>query len=631
MSLIKKPFWHSEFEAFSSAVNTIILEGNIMDRFMYPEDGSIISLREYIYLLLMNCGYECLAFYDRIKGFSSYDGALGKRQFSAFEELTGSSERLSEKVVPFSSSQNEKTAADHIYNAVSQASAPCAVIMEMASRYITSPDSLTQEDINSFSTIQKAGLSAAEGVTSKGKKLNNLIILIVNKLNDLPVWFYHGNPNVHPITVGRPDRELRQNFINTNFRNFFSADRWTDGMKYYDRKPDELEKLKKRVVAATDGLMFADLISISKICSERNINIKDVNYAVDIFKYGIVDQNPWTKIEKNTIDELHFTLNSQIIGQRNAMDHIMSVIKRAATGISNFFDEDSSKPKGVLFFAGPTGTGKTKTAKLIAKALFNSERACRIFDMSEYSERNSDQRLLGAPPGYVGYEAGGQLTNAVRENPFSIFLFDEIEKADSSIMDKFLQILGDGRLTDGLGRTVYFTDSLIIFTSNLGIYDEGTVSNGERSLRIDPRIEGNDYQKVRNSVIKAITKHFTKDLKRPEILNRIGKNIVVFDFIRDENVAKIVDLKLEKIAETLLNRKGIKIVFRPDATVKLKSLAMDEVMNGGRGIENMLEFIVLNGISDFLYSNELSQGAIIELYDIEGTTGNITSKIRTIE
>lgn len=628
MNLIKKPSWHNEFEVFSSAVNTIILEGNIMDRLIYPEDGSIISLKEYVYLLLINHGYECVVSYNRINGFSHYDGALGKRQFSTFEKIAGASSDLLEKEVPFSASENEKSASNYIYNAMLQAETSCAVIMEMASRYIISPDSLTQDDINSFSLLQKAGLSAATVMTSKKVSMNNLLVFIVNKLNDLPVWFYHSNPNIRSITVGKPDREFRSAFVDANFRNFFSSDRWNEGMKYYEDRSDELTKLKKRVVNATDGLMFADLISISKICSNRDINIKDINHAVDIFKYGIVDQNPWTKIAKSTIDELRFTLNSEIIGQSDAMEHIMSVIERAATGISNFFDEDSSKPKGVLFFAGPTGTGKTKTAKLIAKALFNSDRACRIFDMSEYSAPNSDQRLLGAPPGYIGYEAGGQLTNAARETPFSIFLFDEIEKADPSILDKFLQILGDGRLTDGLGRTVYFSDSLIIFTSNLGIYE--VLPNGKRSLRIDPTVEGNDYQKVKDSVTNAISEYFQFTLNRSEILNRIGKNIVVFDFIRNENIGKIVDLKLDQIAQTLQGRKGIRLKFRPSATVKLKSLAEKETMNGGRGIENMLELVVINNISTFLYKNDLAAGSTIEISDVEFLGGSAIPQIRAI-
>jgi len=628
LNTIKKPLWHNELEAFAGAVNTIILEGNIMDRFLYPEDNAIVSLREYLYFFLLNYGYECAVFYDRVNGFSCYESSLGKRQFSVFEKLAGADKSFLDAKTSFSNTDNGKSACEYIYQSMVQNDTPCAIIMDMASRYIISPDSLSQNDIGGFSVLLKAQLAGCSVLGKNGRKLNNIMVLIVNKLNDLPVWFYHSNPNIRAITIGKPDSEFRKAFIDYNFKNFFSADRWSEGMKYYEDKPDELNKIKKRISSTTEGLMFADLIAISKICSERNIDIKDVNHAVDIFKYGIVEQNPWTKIEKNTIDDLRFTLNSEIIGQSDAMEHIMAVIERAATGISNFFDEDSSKPKGVLFFAGPTGTGKTKTAKLIAKALFNSERACRIFDMSEYSAPHSDQRLLGAPPGYIGYEAGGQLTNAARENPFSIFLFDEIEKADPSILDKFLQILGDGRLTDGLGRTVYFSDSLIVFTSNLGIYE--VLPDGTRSLRIDPNVEENDYSKVKESVTSAITEYFQFTLNRSEILNRIGKNIVVFDFIRSENVGKIVDLKIAQIAQTLQDTKGIKLRIRPDAIVKLKSLAAKETMNGGRGIENMLEVIVINNISTFIYRNNITIGSAIEVTDLEYNGNNAVPKIRII-
>jgi len=133
---------------------------------------------------------------------------------------------------------------------------------------------------------------------------------------------------------------------------------------------------------------------------------------------------------------------------------------------------ESSKPRGILFLAGPTGTGKTEIVKAIAEALFEDEKTLIRFDMSEYTAEHSDQKLFGAPPGYVGYDNGGQLTNAVKNNPFSILLFDEIEKAHPNIMDKFLQILEDGRMTDGQGNTVYFSETLIFFTSNVGISRE---------------------------------------------------------------------------------------------------------------------------------------------------------------
>lgn len=166
--------------------------------------------------------------------------------------------------------------------------------------------------------------------------------------------------------------------------------------------------------------------------------------------------------------------------------------------------------------------------------------------MSEFSQSHSDQKLLGAPPGYVGYEAGGQLTNAVRNKPFSILLFDEIEKAHPSILDKFLQILEDGRMTDGQGQTVYFSECIIIFTSNLGIYTRNPLGERVANVTIDM-----PYNEVSDKVKSAIADYFKLELGRPEILNRIGENIVVFDYIRPEIGQQILDAQINKIIRTL--------------------------------------------------------------------------------
>ncbi|MHB9308697.1 AAA family ATPase, partial [Fusobacterium polymorphum] len=154
-----------------------------------------------------------------------------------------------------------------------------------------------------------------------------------------------------------------------------------------------------------------------------------------------------------------------------------------------------------LFFVGPTGVGKTELAKSLASFIFGDENACIRFDMSEYNHEHSDQRLVGAPPGYVGYEAGGQLTNAVKEKPFCVLLFDEIEKAHGRILDKFLQILEDGRLTDGKGETVYFSETIIIFTSNIG------------AAEVDSNIEPKE---VKKQFVEKVQKHFIEVLRRPE-------------------------------------------------------------------------------------------------------------------
>ena len=167
-------------------------------------------------------------------------------------------------------------------------------------------------------------------------------------------------------------------------------------------------------------------------------------------------ENPWDTLDPTEIKTALDDFRQRVKGQDFALVKTLDVVKRAVTGMAGLQSSSHAKPKGILFFAGPTGTGKTETAKTLAEKLFGDESCCIRFDMSEYSQSHSDQKLLGAPPGYVGYEAGGQLTNAIKENPFSILLFDEIEKAHPSIFDKFLQILEDGRMTDGQGNTVYF-------------------------------------------------------------------------------------------------------------------------------------------------------------------------------
>ena len=188
--------------------------------------------------------------------------------------------------------------------------------------------------------------------------------------------------------------------------------------------------------------------------------------VAEFYRYG-VRENKWAKISGKTIRSLEDSLHSRVLGQDHAISKVMRTVKRSVVLKGN-----GNRPRGVLFFAGPTGTGKTETSKALGEVIFGDVSCCIRFDMSEYRQDHSDQKLLGAPPGYIGYEAGGQLTNAVRNNPFSIILFDEIEKAHPSILDKFLQILDDGRLTDGQGNTVYFSESIIIFTSNKGIIEE---------------------------------------------------------------------------------------------------------------------------------------------------------------
>ena len=327
------------------------------------------------------------------------------------------------------------------------------------------------------------------------------------------------------------------------------------------------------------------------------------------------------------------------------MCKVKTVITRAVKGLSGLQHSGAShKPKGILFFAGPTGVGKTETAKALAESLFGDENACIRFDMSEYRLEHSDQKLFGAPPGYVGYEGGGQLTNAIKNRPFSVILFDEIEKASPTILDKFLQILEDGRMTDNQGNTVYFGESVIIFTSNIGLTKEDDspqyalrrIPHRVPTIEIEnPEIE--DSQEFRNKVTTMLTegvKSYFIDNGRPELLNRLGEdNIVVFQFINKHDAEKICDSKLKKICKSIKEEKNINIIY-DDVVSLLHKKAVLERKNGGRGVVFATGTPITNSVTDayvmqsYLQSGEL---ALLGLSSFDSWVGMFAEKSTDFE
>ena len=645
--------WHNEIEIFRQIKPCIILEGNILDQFQYPtEPFRNRHLPEYLYKLLKDLGYNVVVIYDESKGFYAVSG--GQKDLVAFADLLQDVPgfRLTNDMIrcPFSaqgscytpsnpesadSARNKNdgqlldsvcpaaaTIGEAVTNALRQSDVSVAIIMDMASRYIVSPDQMDLLDVRVYTELQRA-LRCAEEADTNGSLSKNLLIFLTNKVNDLPTWFYLNNPDVKAISITTPDAQARLEFVSSNqLSQFFQRDIYAEDMRFYTDNPSQLDKLQKKFVGLTEGFSYSDLIGMRTLCYREHYRMSHLANVVDLYRYGI-KENKWATVDRNTIDQLQKDMYANILGQNSALAKVMDVIKRSVVGRGGV---SNNRPKGVLFFAGPTGTGKTETAKALARNIFGDESCCLRFDMAEYKQSHSDQKLLGAPPGYIGYEAGGQLTNAVRDNPFSIILFDEIEKAHPSILDKFLQILDDGRLTDGQGNTVYFSESIIIFTSNKGIV--GTVSEidefGNRIEKnkqlIDPK-NCVTHKEMQAKVIDGIRNYFKYELGRPELLNRIGEdNIVVYDFIRPDVAESILKLHINRVKVDFRDNSEIEIDTSAIEKVLLEKCCSSEVLEyGGRGIRNTVESCLYTPLTRFIYDHQdtVTAGQAIVIRSLE--------------
>ena len=274
-------------------------------------------------------------------------------------------------------------------------------------------------------------------------------------------------------------------------------------------------------------------------------------------------------------------LHKRVIGQDAAVRAVSDAVRRARAGIS-----DPDRPTGSFLFLGPTGVGKTELAKALADFLFDDERAMVRIDMSEYSEKHSVARLVGAPPGYVGYEEGGQLTEAVRRRPYTVILFDEIEKAHPEVFDILLQVLDDGRLTDGQGRTVDFRNTILVLTSNLGSH-----------YLVDPTL---DEAAKREAVLNVVRATF-----KPEFLNRLDE-IVVFDALDTEELARIVDLQIDRLAERLADRR-LRLNVTPAAREWLALTGFDPIY-GARPLRRLVQTAVGDQLARALLAGEIREG-----------------------
>jgi ATP-dependent Clp protease ATP-binding subunit ClpB len=303
-------------------------------------------------------------------------------------------------------------------------------------------------------------------------------------------------------------------------------------------------------------------------------------------------------------DELH----RRVVGQDEAVTAVAEAVIRARTGL-----KDPNRPVGSFIFLGPTGVGKTELARALAQALFDDEHAMIRIDMSEYQERHTVARLIGAPPGYVGYEEGGQLTEAVRRRPYSVILFDEIEKAHRDVFNLLLQILDDGRLTDGQGRTVDFKNTIIIMTSNIG---------SVRILEYRGAFEGMAYDRMKEAVLEEMRAHF-----RPEFLNRVDE-IIVFHALTEEHLKKIVDIQLQQLQRRLEER-HIRIELTDAAKVHLVRAGYDSNF-GARPLKRLIQKEVETALGRSMLKGEVREGQTV-IVDFDAERHELTFESKPAE
>ncbi|SHN38262.1 AAA family ATPase [Cryptosporangium aurantiacum] len=592
------PAWLREVSTSLSINAQLVLYGNIHDRFLLPGQASgweLCTLPEALRRALRPAGFEFLIVADAVSGLSVYPETPENTRL-ANEALHGTKAAFGRRP--------ELGELAGVLERATAASIRCAVLVNYASHLVPDVARLETAEYDFFARCDRLSHETHPRILAgHSAPLFNPIIWAISHERDLPTWLTAGNEDIRTVAVPLPDLAARQSAAEWLSRQLVDA----------EAGDDRRRQAAAQLADQTQGMTMRSMVAITRLARRLGTGPNEIDEAVRCYRVGVHD-NPWRQeVLRNRLNGAPEIIAERVRGQDEAIRHSVDILVRAVLGLSGAHTGGGARPRGVLFFAGPTGVGKTELAKEITRLVFGDETAYTRFDMSEFSAEHAADRLIGAPPGYVGHDAGGELTNAVRQRPFSLLLFDEVEKAHPRILDKFLQILDDGRLTEATGSTVYFSETILVFTSNLGISAEEYAAQASGTAL--PRTE------LERRVRGEVEHHFSNVLGRPELLNRLGDNIVVFNFIDDRVAAEILDLLLQHVKDRLRHEHHLELRLHPAVRERLLDEARKQLGFGGRGIGSLIESALVNPVSRILFEQPPAAGTVLAIADLELSRG----------
>ena len=597
------PPWLRDVDAAMAVHAQTVVWGHIRDVVLVPEDSGpqLVPPLEALWRVLQKSDFSALIVHHPVDGQWVHQGG----------DVLAAQAVLGRPVVEDARGSDRAALLDTVVR-LSRARRRIALVVEDASRLGGDPEQPTEEERLFWVAVERAARTAVPAFIPDADRpaVYPLVVWFLDAESDVPSWLLRRNEAIRTVPVAPPDRGDR----------LVTAQRLFSGPEHAALPPAEAERAIEVFASLSEGLSLSAMMDVSRIAADLSLPATEIGDAIRAYQLGVVE-SPWRRDDlRQRVATGERDIGSRVRGQHQAVTKTLDLLKRSVVGLTGAQARGhSTRPRGVLFFAGPTGVGKTELAKAITELVFGDERAYLRFDMSEYSSEHSEARLIGAPPGYVGHDAGGQLTDGVRRRPFSLVLFDEIEKAHPRILDKFLQVLEDGRLTDGRGMTVHFSETILVFTSNLGIYRD--LAGGTREPNVTPDLP---YDEVDARVRKAVGEHFTYRLNRPELLNRLGDNIVVFGFIDQKTAVELVDLYLENVVDRVLREHEARLVLQPGAQAALRDWATSDLSLGGRGIGAVLESHFVNPLARYVFAAGDLRGSNIVVEDVHRHSGVTT-------